>query len=64
MPIERKIIECSGCREWYHLDSMTDIPERAADELDYVWFCTSCINDETECNLDCDTACSFLSLMY
>ena len=50
MTIEMKIIECSGCREWYHLDSMTDIPERATEELDYGWFCTSCISDETECN--------------
>ena len=28
--------------EWYHLACVMDVPERAVDELDYVWFCTSC----------------------
>ena len=36
------MIEISGCKEWYHLACVMDFPERAVDELDYVWFCTSC----------------------
>ena len=27
----------------YHLGCVMDGPEGAVDELDYVWFCTSCL---------------------
>ena len=32
----------AGCKERYHLTCVMDIPERATDELDYMWFCTYC----------------------
>ena len=49
MPIERKIIECSGCREWYHLDCVTDIPERAAQMSWIMCGLVLHVRDETEC---------------
>ena len=42
MPIEGNMIECSGCKEWFHLACVMDVPERAVDELDYVWLCALC----------------------
>ena len=46
MPIERKIVECSGCREWYHLDCVTE------KEPQMSWIMCGFVHrvsDETEC---------------
>ena len=40
MPIEGKMIQCSGCKESYHMACVMDVLEKAVDELDYVWFYT------------------------
>ena len=31
MLMEGKMIECSGCMEWYHLTCVMDAPERSVD---------------------------------
>ena len=38
IPIKGKMIECCGCKEWYHLACVVDVPERGEDELDYVQY--------------------------
>ena len=41
MPAEDIMIKCSRCKERYHLTCVIDISD-ILDDLNYVWFCTSC----------------------
>ena len=42
MPELKPMIECSGCKEWFHVDRCVSVPRKALTQPDYKWFCSAC----------------------
>lgn len=41
MPEMEPMVECTGCKEWYHT-ACVSVPERALEDQNMKWFCNSC----------------------